>query len=244
VLPPEAAEGVALTKLGHKFSNEKLIAGNLKPGRYELKIDGTPVGTLGAIGAFSLQQGKHMTSGEGGVVVARGDAHARRVRLFSDKAQLGQPVVIRNVTGAGGTIGTAEVARARPDGQTILFSPVGPVAIQPHFRSDLPYRTTDFASVCQVGDAPVVLMTAPATNIRSMADLMQRARSTRGGTSATIADAARPTMRKIDCRAASSGRVVPIARMPMTDSTSAAPTHSHAGVTTRSFKRKPASVPL
>ncbi|MEA3209148.1 MAG: hypothetical protein QOE70_2205 [Chthoniobacter sp.] len=46
VLPPEAADGVQLTHLGHKFSNEKLTARNLKPGKYELKIDGTPVGTF------------------------------------------------------------------------------------------------------------------------------------------------------------------------------------------------------
>lgn len=46
VLPAEAAEGVALTKLGHKFSNEKLLATALKPGSYEVKIDGAAVGTF------------------------------------------------------------------------------------------------------------------------------------------------------------------------------------------------------
>ena len=45
-----------------------------------------PVGTLGAIGCFSLQQGKHITSGEGGMVVTRDEKLARRVRLFIDKA--------------------------------------------------------------------------------------------------------------------------------------------------------------
>jgi perosamine synthetase len=43
------------------------------------------VGTIGAIGAFSLQQGKHMTTGEGGVAVTSDPAHARRMVLFSDK---------------------------------------------------------------------------------------------------------------------------------------------------------------
>jgi len=44
------------------------------------------VGTIGAIGVFSLQQGKHMTTGEGGIVVTSDPAHARRMTLFSDKA--------------------------------------------------------------------------------------------------------------------------------------------------------------
>lgn len=47
---------------------------------------GRLVGTIGAIGAFSLQQGKHMTTGEGGVVIASDARDARRMRLFSDKA--------------------------------------------------------------------------------------------------------------------------------------------------------------
>lgn len=48
--------------------------------------DGRLVGTIGAIGAFSLQQGKHMTTGEGGIVVTADPALGRRMRLFSDKA--------------------------------------------------------------------------------------------------------------------------------------------------------------
>lgn len=47
--------------------------------------DGRLIGTIGAIGAFSLQQGKHMTSGEGGLVVTSDPGHARWMRLFSDK---------------------------------------------------------------------------------------------------------------------------------------------------------------
>jgi dTDP-4-amino-4,6-dideoxygalactose transaminase len=47
---------------------------------------GKPVGTLGDIGCFSLQQTKHMTAGEGGMVVARDEGLSRRMRLFIDKA--------------------------------------------------------------------------------------------------------------------------------------------------------------
>ena len=48
--------------------------------------DGRPVGTLGAIGTFSLQQGKHVTTGEGGLVATDDDALARRMVLFINKA--------------------------------------------------------------------------------------------------------------------------------------------------------------
>ncbi len=50
------------------------------------ECNGRLVGTIGDIGCFSLQQGKHMTTGEGGFVMTNNEAYARRMRLFSDKA--------------------------------------------------------------------------------------------------------------------------------------------------------------
>ncbi|HNU06766.1 MAG TPA: DegT/DnrJ/EryC1/StrS family aminotransferase, partial [Pyrinomonadaceae bacterium] len=50
------------------------------------KVNGKNVGTIGAIGAFSFQQGKHMTTGEGGIVVTDDEAFARRMFLFINKA--------------------------------------------------------------------------------------------------------------------------------------------------------------
>jgi tripartite-type tricarboxylate transporter receptor subunit TctC len=96
-------------------------------------------------------------------------------------AQLGQSVVVKNSVGASGTIGAAEVARARPDGTTILLSPIGAMAVQPHFRADLPYRAADFAPICQIADTPVVIMAAPEGPIRTVADILSRAREARGG---------------------------------------------------------------
>jgi perosamine synthetase len=49
-------------------------------------VSGRPAGTIGAIGCFSLQQGKHITTGEGGLVATSDPAHARRIRLFVNKA--------------------------------------------------------------------------------------------------------------------------------------------------------------
>jgi dTDP-4-amino-4,6-dideoxygalactose transaminase len=49
-------------------------------------VDGRPVGLVGDIGCFSLQQGKHITTGEGGLIVTSDDALARRIRLFVNKA--------------------------------------------------------------------------------------------------------------------------------------------------------------
>jgi tripartite-type tricarboxylate transporter receptor subunit TctC len=91
-------------------------------------------------------------------------------------ATLGQPVVVRNVAGAAGTIGTAEAARARPDGQTILFSPVGPVAIQPHYRRNLSYSLQSFEAICQVASSPVVMMTPRNSGLQTVADVIARAR--------------------------------------------------------------------
>ncbi len=50
------------------------------------ECDGRLVGTIGDIGCFSLQQGKHMTTGEGGIVIARNASYSRRIWLFVDKA--------------------------------------------------------------------------------------------------------------------------------------------------------------
>lgn len=53
---------------------------------FQARHDGKPIGTFGAVGCFSLQQGKHITTGEGGLVATNDDALARRMYLFINKA--------------------------------------------------------------------------------------------------------------------------------------------------------------
>ncbi len=96
---------------------------------------------------------------------------------------LGQPVLVRNVTGAAGTIGTAEVARARPAGDampTLLLTPIGPISLQPHMRR-LPYAPlADFVPVCQVADTPLFLLVKPDGPVRDAASLAAAAQARRG----------------------------------------------------------------
>lgn len=71
---------------------------------------------------------------------------------------LGQQIIVENVTGAGGVIGSNRVARAVPDGYTLIISGSGTHAAAEHLRKDLPYRSTDFEQVGLINTSPVVLV--------------------------------------------------------------------------------------
>jgi tripartite-type tricarboxylate transporter receptor subunit TctC len=96
-------------------------------------------------------------------------------------ASWGQAVVIDNRPGAGGTIGSQTVARARPDGYTLLMADVGPLAIAPSLYAGLPYDPAkDFAAVTQVAIVPLLLVINPAVPANNLADLIALAKSTPG----------------------------------------------------------------
>lgn len=72
---------------------------------------------------------------------------------------LGQPVVVENRAGAGGTVGASYVARAKPDGHTLLMGVTGSNAISPVLREDVPYDpVTGFSPVSVVVSSPLVLV--------------------------------------------------------------------------------------
>jgi len=86
-------------------------------------------------------------------------------RLFSQKLgdALGQQVVVENKAGAGGQIATQEVARAAPDGYTLLLSTGAQMAIEPSLRASLGYAPLkDFVHVIHLADAPLVLLAVPS----------------------------------------------------------------------------------
>jgi len=102
-------------------------------------------------------------------------------RLVFDRLaiELGQPIVIENRAGAGGAVGTAEVARSAPDGYTFLFT------LSSHTINPLLYKLSydverDFAPVSLIVSIPQLLAVNPATPFKSINDLVAAARAQPG----------------------------------------------------------------
>ncbi len=94
---------------------------------------------------------------------------------------MGQPFIIEAKPGANGTIGTAFVAKAAPDGYTILFSHLGPTAISPSLMKDLPYDPVkDFEPITQVISGPTLLVVRTGLPINSVAELIAHAKANPG----------------------------------------------------------------
>lgn len=93
--------------------------------------------------------------------------------------ELGQPVVVDNKPGAGGNLGAAEVARATPDGYTLLMASP-PLTISPALYASLPYKPEQLQAVCRVGQVPNVLLVNPKSRIDSVKGLIERARQAPG----------------------------------------------------------------
>jgi tripartite-type tricarboxylate transporter receptor subunit TctC len=103
-----------------------------------------------------------------------------RVVFEQLSAQLGQPIVVENRTGAGGTIGTAFVAKAEADGYTILAHGSAHT-IAPALYANLSYHPArDFAAVVPLGISPSVLVVAPTKGYKTVGDLVDAAKARPG----------------------------------------------------------------
>ncbi len=102
-------------------------------------------------------------------------------RLMAEQLtkKLGQPVVVDNKPGAGGTIGGSFVAQSAPDGYTFMLSNTTPIALGPFTLEKLPYDPIEaFTHVSYLGSAPLVIMANPKAGMTSMADIEAVARKT------------------------------------------------------------------
>ena len=102
-----------------------------------------------------------------------------RIVLDQVSKQVGQPIVVENRAGAGGTIGADIVAKAMPDGYTILT--YGALATAHALYTSLPYDTfRDFVPVVSLGQQPLVLVTAPSKEFKSLGGLVATAKAKPG----------------------------------------------------------------
>jgi tripartite-type tricarboxylate transporter receptor subunit TctC len=100
-------------------------------------------------------------------------------RLIAEKvsARLGQPVIIDNRAGAGGNIGAEVLSKSDPDGYTILFSPPGPLAINPSLYAKLAFDPTRFVPISVVATFPNVLAirkNLPASSVKELIEYGRR----------------------------------------------------------------------
>ena len=112
-----------------------------------------------------------------------GDAPDVIARLVADKLSvaLGQQVVVDNKPGAGGVVGSESVAKAPPDGYTLIMGNAGSHGINAAVYSKLPYDIQrDFAPVSQVAIAPNVMVINPSVPANSVAEFIAYAKSQPG----------------------------------------------------------------
>ncbi|AHG63366.1 Bug family tripartite tricarboxylate transporter substrate binding protein [Advenella mimigardefordensis] len=121
--------------------------------------------------------------------------------------ELKQPVIVENKPGAGTTIGSDDVARARPDGYTLLMATFAHV-VNPYLHPKLPYDTDKaFAAISMIGHSPSVLVVRPDSPLKSVKDLIEAAQAKPGtityasqgvGTSAHLAGELLESLAKVD----------------------------------------------
>lgn len=113
---------------------------------------------------------------------AGGNADAIARLVSTEMARnLGQSMVVEAMAGAGGTLASAAVARAAPDGHTMLLA-TGGHAVAGALYEKLPYQTVDsFQMVSTITFFPFLLVTQPDAKLRSIADLVAAAKVTAGG---------------------------------------------------------------
>jgi tripartite-type tricarboxylate transporter receptor subunit TctC len=93
---------------------------------------------------------------------------------------IGQPIVIENKAGAGSTIGTNDIAHAKPDGYNLVIVSTTHV-ISPHLYREMPYDPIkDFTPVMKLGEGPYVLVVHPSLGVSSVAELIAKAKANPG----------------------------------------------------------------
>ena len=130
-------------------------------------------GLLALLGTVAAAQGYPNKPIRMVVTFPPGGAPDILARLFADKAQLGQPVVVDNKPGAGGNIGAEQVAKSPADGYMLVMGTVGTHSINGALYSKMPYdMVKDFTPVAHVASAPNLLVVTNDLPVKSVAELV------------------------------------------------------------------------
>jgi tripartite-type tricarboxylate transporter receptor subunit TctC len=104
-------------------------------------------------------------------------------RLIADRLERawGQPVVVENRGGGGGIVGTNAVAKAAPDGYTLLLTSTSPIAAAPALNKSMPYDAVkDLAPIWAISASGLVVVVNPALPIKTLTDLVRLGREQAG----------------------------------------------------------------
>lgn len=112
--------------------------------------------------------------------VAGGVSDSVGRRLIQQVADvLGASIIVDNKSGAGGTVGMAEVARSKADGYTLALSAISPVTLMPHLMK-LPYKSDDVIAVAPMMYSPIYLMATTAFKGKTLEDMIAQAKAKPG----------------------------------------------------------------
>ena len=107
---------------------------------------------------------------------------------------LGENVIVENKPGANGALAANEVARAKPDGNTVFLSSAGAIAVNPGLYKKLTYKPSDFIPVTMLIATPEVLALSAKAGMKSFDDLKTRAKTSKGVTLASSGIGSMPHM--------------------------------------------------
>ena len=142
-------------------------------------------GAVGALGATAAHAADYPSQAIRVIVpFAPGGSTDIVARIVSQRMaqELGQPVVVENKGGAGGAIGAAEAARAKPDGYTLSIATVSTLAVNPACRpDDLPYDAlNDFVPVTNFANVPNVIEANPKFPAENFKDMVKELKANPG----------------------------------------------------------------